>query len=56
MSEGIKFEECMQSSPDAVNTTATELEAFRARKIAMITGISGQVKKCPTFEGDFKIG
>ena len=41
--EGIKFEACMvQTSPDATQTSANELEAYRARKVAMITGISGQ--------------
>jgi len=45
MSEGIKFEECMQSSPNATNATDKELEEFRARKVAMITGISGQVSQ-----------
>lgn len=43
MSEGEHFEDCMQSSPDAAAATANELELYRARKVAMITGISGQV-------------
>jgi hypothetical protein len=43
MSEGPKFEECMTSSPNATAASVNELEAFRARKVAIITGISGQV-------------
>ncbi|KAF7635215.1 NAD(P)-bd_dom domain-containing protein [Meloidogyne graminicola] len=43
MSENIKFEEdCMQSSPNSDITTEDELVLFRARKVAIITGISGQ--------------
>ena len=44
MTESTKFEEdCMQSSPNAGFTSEDELAVFRARKVAIITGISGQV-------------
>nr|CAD2189696.1 unnamed protein product [Meloidogyne enterolobii] len=43
MTESTKFEEdCMQSSPNAGFTSDDELAVFRARKVAIITGISGQ--------------
>uniref|UniRef100_A0A1I8AWD0 GDP-mannose 4,6-dehydratase n=1 Tax=Meloidogyne hapla TaxID=6305 RepID=A0A1I8AWD0_MELHA len=42
MSESTKFEDCMQSSPNSDFTTENELAVFRARKVAIITGISGQ--------------
>uniref|UniRef100_A0AC34Q9K2 GDP-mannose 4,6-dehydratase n=1 Tax=Panagrolaimus sp. JU765 TaxID=591449 RepID=A0AC34Q9K2_9BILA len=37
-----EFESCITDSVDAMDETKAELEAYRARKVALITGISGQ--------------
>lgn len=36
------LEACIGQSHEVMTTPAAELEAFRARKVALITGISGQ--------------
>uniref|UniRef100_A0A914Y6M1 GDP-mannose 4,6-dehydratase n=1 Tax=Panagrolaimus superbus TaxID=310955 RepID=A0A914Y6M1_9BILA len=37
-----EFEACITNSPTAMASSQDELAAFRARKVALITGISGQ--------------
>ena len=38
-----KFEDCVESTPNSMSNTEDEIEKYRARKVALITGISGQV-------------
>lgn len=38
-----EFENCINSREKTMEDSKAELEAYRARKVALITGISGQV-------------